>query len=76
MEAGERWDRVIEPIFESERRVSTRRTPLDDPQFNQRRVLDSTVSTASKRKEVMAGLLRPSRQVVRHAGYQPADLGS
>ena len=40
------------------RPVSTRRAPLDDPHLINEAYSDSTLSTASKRNEVMAGLLR------------------
>ena len=43
-----------------ERPVSTRRAPLDDPHLINDAYSDSTLSTASKRNEVMAGLLRAS----------------
>jgi len=45
-----------------ERRVSTRRAPLDDPHSIKDAYSDSTVSTASKSNEVMAAyrVLRPS----------------
>ena len=36
--------------------VSTRRAPLDDPHLINEAYSDSTLSTASKRNEVMAGL--------------------
>ena len=43
-----------------ERRVSTRRVPLDAPHSIKDAYFDPTVSTASKRSEVMAGLSRAS----------------
>ena len=45
-----------------ERPVSTRRAPLDDPQLINEAYSGGTLSTASKRNKVMAGLcvLRPS----------------
>ena len=43
-----------------ERPVSMRRAPVDDPHLINEAYLDSTLSTATKRNEVVAGLWRAS----------------
>jgi hypothetical protein len=43
-----------------ERRISARRAPLDTPQLTSEAYSSGTLSTATKRNEVLAGLLRAS----------------
>ena len=59
-----------EVVYTHERPVSTSyRAPLDDPHLINEAYSDSTLSTASKRNEVMAGLSRAwNRLPVRNAG--------